>query len=767
MILNSKTSEVIVVSDDNDSKEMNISASREVQSHIIKVLTDYSYKKKIESTIRETVSNSIDSHVQAGKKDEPVYVRLKMNPDTRTWYFESEDKGIGLNKEEFDQYIMGLGESSKRNNPDVLGMFGAGGKAPLSKVNSFDWICRKDGVERKFTIFKTASVPDRTMHYEKPTDEPNGVIVHIDIPRHEYISEWKRAMKEQLSYFPNIVYDVDGESKEWNDYKIFRSEDFEWSEMNTSGSLHISLGGVYYPIDWTAVGKNSWYSIDVPIALKFGLNDGVHPTFSREEIQYDEGSKQAINDKILLVAMWFADRYNKEVKEFDSFIDALPYIGVDKQYVTLEDKRMNITELLKHSNIKVNEPVVKGIEHRIPKFYKDKIHHLFNQYTVVANTDNDSWKKKHFDSISSQLQNKKKVVLLNEAPVGTFKTFLREEYPYNTLFVVKDEYKAKAHYRFYMNTVELVGKSREERKKLKKEWDELAASLTSTFIDGTKLQDSQDYQDWLQERKEQMKKSRASGVRSGNYKALGKEKGDITIMPARKHKYSNSLVFGKETAKIETLHRRKCLTVYFSKDEVMYSATEEKVLELIEIFKGTVQFVRLNPSEIKHVTQIHSFKTFKQFMESKPISRYTTALYINQILNLAPENDELIYKSFPKYGELKKKLNEYMNINIPSRCSSDLQNELLKHAKETNLWDMNIYPELMEFKKVIEDFGFLKFLKLEKTWYNSEEEVRIAKNMAYVMLLHKRKTGKGIDEFELVPKPESVVEELETEIVAD
>lgn len=105
----------------NDKQEetTRMSISADVESHIIKVLTEHSYDDPLGSSIREAVSNAIDSVAEAGN-DNPVIVSITKN---RVGQYELsiEDKGLGLDDVSFKKYIMGLGESTKRNNANLLG----------------------------------------------------------------------------------------------------------------------------------------------------------------------------------------------------------------------------------------------------------------------------------------------------------------------------------------------------------------------------------------------------------------------------------------------------------------------------------------------------------------------------------------------------------------------------------------------------------------------------------------------------------------------
>lgn len=121
MILNREQNNVVIDTEE-ESVKMNISASSSVQDHIIKLLTESGYKKPIESLVRESTCNAIDSHVEAGIPEEQVLVKLYR--ENANWIYEVEDVGIGLNEEEFYKYCMNIGESTKRNRTDLIGAMG-------------------------------------------------------------------------------------------------------------------------------------------------------------------------------------------------------------------------------------------------------------------------------------------------------------------------------------------------------------------------------------------------------------------------------------------------------------------------------------------------------------------------------------------------------------------------------------------------------------------------------------------------------------------
>jgi nitrate/nitrite-specific signal transduction histidine kinase len=116
MILENSKRDYIVDSQEQTTK---MSISADVESHIIKLVTENSYDDALGSALREAVSNAIDSHTEAGV-DHPIIVSIKKNRAGQN-ELNIEDRGLGLDDVSFNKYIMGIGESSKRNSATLLG----------------------------------------------------------------------------------------------------------------------------------------------------------------------------------------------------------------------------------------------------------------------------------------------------------------------------------------------------------------------------------------------------------------------------------------------------------------------------------------------------------------------------------------------------------------------------------------------------------------------------------------------------------------------
>lgn len=116
MILENSKRDYIV---ENQEETTKMSISADVESHIIKLVTENSYDDPLGSSIRECVSNCLDSHTEAGV-DEPIIVSIKKNVVGQN-ELTIQDFGLGLDDVSFNKYIMGIGESSKRTSATLLG----------------------------------------------------------------------------------------------------------------------------------------------------------------------------------------------------------------------------------------------------------------------------------------------------------------------------------------------------------------------------------------------------------------------------------------------------------------------------------------------------------------------------------------------------------------------------------------------------------------------------------------------------------------------
>lgn len=243
------------------------------QKMVFDILQATQYQKPEESTVRELVSNAVDS--QREKEIAMEILDRKANPEkyyiqrdgeqykdsnwTPTYYnldhldkdrnhvdieyvenqgvgfcdlFTVTDYGVGIGDSRLEG-IVSLGFSTKRNNKAVLGAWGLGAKSALSlrcdyftietvhNGKKFILNCyayKTDFVIGKFNLDtgkenKFITLSDGTKVYYEETDSTNYTKIIVPTKRH-HRSKFKEAVKSQLLYFKDVRFNYIYEDKE-------------------------------------------------------------------------------------------------------------------------------------------------------------------------------------------------------------------------------------------------------------------------------------------------------------------------------------------------------------------------------------------------------------------------------------------------------------------------------------------------------------------------------------------------------------------------
>lgn len=120
MILEQTKQAEVLSLGDNDSIEMSIDMSN--MKLLMEMFSRNIYSDAIGSTVRETVSNALDSSRRAGT-NEPVIVSLN-SISTGEYEYSVEDFGLGLDDKEVQNTISKYMASTKRGDNLELGMYG-------------------------------------------------------------------------------------------------------------------------------------------------------------------------------------------------------------------------------------------------------------------------------------------------------------------------------------------------------------------------------------------------------------------------------------------------------------------------------------------------------------------------------------------------------------------------------------------------------------------------------------------------------------------
>lgn len=240
---------------DNTNSIETRTASVQLNSTIVHVLSRDLYTKPIESMFREVLVNALDSHVEAGTT-RPVDIKIPTAFD-EVWYVR--DYGTGIPHEKFMDIYMDYGNSTRRMSDDYTGAFGLGCKSPLAYKSAFQVNSYYDGFERLYLVYYNEdNIPQVDLRSVEPTDEPNGIKVSLTLNSVYDYGQFQAAAMVLLPRIPKELWNlVDGNS--W--YRpVEYAEDFlQYGKVklikNKQRQINIVMGYIAYTMDFNAVSK--------------------------------------------------------------------------------------------------------------------------------------------------------------------------------------------------------------------------------------------------------------------------------------------------------------------------------------------------------------------------------------------------------------------------------------------------------------------------------------------------------------------------------
>jgi hypothetical protein len=710
-----KQSDVIILNDgDGLQTSTKMSLDSDSANVIMQMLSKNLYADSIGSTIRETASNGLDSHRRAGVTDVPIIVSLKRNKDDN-YEFCVEDFGTGLDADDIENIISKYGKSTKRLEANALGMFGLGFKSPLAYSNSFLFVCRKNSVERKYMMYEGDDGNTIDLLYEAPTSERNGVKIIIPIKFSDRYS-FQNKIKEQLCYFESVYFDVNVDNTIIkNEFVISRGKSFQYSELNTDQTMHICLDNVYYPIDWSNLGIKL---IDIPIGLRFTLQDGLYPTPNRESLRYTTEAKVIIKNRIKEVSDYFITKYNTTITDTDNIRQIFDYYNNKTKMLDtgINNVSIDITELIPFTDIKLVKPKLKGVKHLNLQRLASNTAILFQEYSIkyelsygrFSETKHYWNKTVEFKDISSDnylFENKfssVKKTYLRETLTGKRSKFIKKEKSF-TLFPSKDDKKSGV-LSSYFQLLNLHTIDKKDWRTCIKEFQ----SIQQLFL--SKLQNLDDFvvpQTWIDAKK-------AAGITLAGTaeKKKPKSKGEISAkigVPLLRYVTGKNCKFDPTNLKLDELQKHNCLYVYSNSED---SDNLDKLYSITE-GKQKLKVLLLSERELKVVEKedIHNLISLSEFMEgkNKVFKRIVTATLIDQLVykyqNVFGNVVNLIGISTSLADDINMLLN-YRNNNFVA-TDDVVSNAMLETAAEFNLYDGDMYPEYIRIKSLLEKLTFL------------------------------------------------------------
>lgn len=757
MIINSQSEKTVAVIG-GESKQATLNAGEIAKLQYL--LTKGLYSDPISAVIVEWANNAVDAVVQSGKDPIETPVIVEIGHGTSGHFLRVTDKGIGLDKETFENVCMNYLTSTKTSSNDYIGSFGIGMKSFMSLDRNAVFTCRKDGYEWKFNVYQGNTFVQYDLIFEGPTTEENGVICQLPIKDWYEYAQFKAKAIQKLAYYDTVVLFVDNSINPVEN-TILREEIFQYSTLiDKSKPMHMSLKDVYYEIDFTKLGIPTIY---FPVCLRFSLEDGLSPTPSRESIIYDDHTKELILKKIQETANFFMDKFNNKFPEVDIEIDskkALEYINnsnTKDKTVVLGGINFTLNNIEKYATVPKIGYKLKEVEKPLI-FYKERLTELCDRYEAVDEIK--PWggrKRKWFSSIGHVLNNGGQVILVSGSFRGNVKTYLSEKHPSSSkgiLFVKKKENfkrslfqkRALTSITSYVNLLQLRGVPYKEWRGQIQEWQKIENKIATLFINETDVENSQDYLDWLEEKKKENKTN-------STYVKLNKTEGDVTFLTrnfnGRVDKFTLKKVF-----KIENLHKLGKLLVRVENDkEEEFAVNMHKMLSSSKIL-----FFKVGPRELKKLPKIHNIVTMSEFIseKSKPFRRIATACLIYKLL----ENRETVKIRWLEdlYEPVAKQIEKFKNYikdeNIYYAETEEVQEAILQIAEEKNLWDMEIIHEVRQIEAKLKSLEFIRAFNIPLN-ANEEQKQIIKKTINQILLFRKLYKGE-FDDWEMVKKQKPV-----------
>lgn len=715
-MINEKQAQAKVLVDGQTQESIGMSLDLDSANVLMQMLSKNLYSDPIGSTVREVASNALDSHRRA-KVTEPIIVTLKINNENN-YEFTVEDFGTGLDADDVENIISKYGKSTKRDTNDELGMMGLGFKAPLAYSSSFYFVCRKDGVERKYMMYEGEEVNTIDLLFEQPTTERNGVKVIVPI-KHEDRQVFLSKIKEQLAYFESVYFDVNVNGNTVpNDFSIFRSEDYQVSQLAQDLNLHICLDNVYYPIDFKKLGVPM---IVGKLALRFKLSDGIFPTPNREQLIYTSQAKKTILEKLEKVADQLVSKYNEKAIKTDKLDDVFDYYGTQARNISIGNMTLDTFPISRHAKVTYQKPQYKDYKHTNFNLLNTMKDTILCEYKVGIIYQKGKFRQQtnnYYTTVGyNYLKEKNKVFLYSDIFKGHKRAYIKSTLPNYSSDQIRFLKKAKSLPLRKSHKAKYSGGNQENYYDIlslgrhpKSEWRAIITefqSIQKELLQGIPVVEAITIpQAWLDAQK------RVKITSTGSKVKRFKLKGDINVRVAEKLERfvtnkSSKLV--PRIVKAEDISTTKTLFVYGKEvnsvliDGLFSISTKQKVTYLV-----------LSEREHKVVSglEVHNLMSIEEFMKGKnrPFKRLVSAHLIYKLMkqnHYLFDNRQVIQSVSMSLFQTLEKLADYCSKNYDPYCSDNVYDSMLPIAEENNLYDMNIHTDYIRIKKLLDDYPFI------------------------------------------------------------
>lgn len=385
-----------------DVQQNKVSIDPRNAEHIISILSSNLYSNPEESFLRETISNAVDSHKEAGTTD-PIILLFKINGSK--FDIVVRDYGTGISPERFDEIYRYIGSSTKRDSNAYIGSFGIGRFSALAVANVVYITSYYNGIANSYVMAKNGGGIDIDLVSSLETDERNGVEIRVQV---DTVSNYDKILTN-LCYIPNLYIECQGSNDSYysgweslksavtrfNSRKIVDFGEFKHNTFITETYCYdtgrIVLGNIVYPISFknivplekyprlTASDISSILS-DVNIVFPIGSLD---ITPNREVLLYSERTIKTLRETYTKVFDYLQDEYVKQAESNTNIIEYYNQVRQSKSIVLTKDDvtvKIDIPSGISNSEYKFKGKVVgKEILEKIDNIF----YHSISQFPIA------------------------------------------------------------------------------------------------------------------------------------------------------------------------------------------------------------------------------------------------------------------------------------------------------------------------------------------------------------------------------------------------
>lgn len=712
MIINNVKSDVEVI---GNIERNTVTIDPDNIDFIISILSTNLYSYPIDSFIRETVSNAVDSHKEANVS-EPVIIELGLDLNN-SYYCLIRDTGTGISKERFESIYKKIGSSTKRDSDDYIGAFGIGRFSALSVSDTVFINSCYEGYKYSYIMYKENNKLNIDILSSSPTELPNGVEVKVNIESSE-IYDFERAITSQLCYFENVYFETRSlpyfysttkeRAKEFNNLVIKRFKYFSVNNFKDTSDISLLLGKVRYPLRLNGLNKNYQdYIQKLPISLNFNIGE-LSITPNREEIIYNSTTIKKIEDTLDLAIEELRSLIPDDNIDIDNIFEYYSKINSPQKYTILENSVKSV--IIDISKLKPIKYTFKGKTYS-KDLFNDTFKFLYNRDFVISNYKYNGSITGSINSFSifSILSGNKRVVLCDIASLKNItKDYIRATQVSITYFVKPKDNKAilKEYKSLKKMYVSNYGNSIYFKDVFKNLLECLTNHLKNTYINN-----SSPTKQFIEERKNKRLSTKTFTKR---------ELGELTIYEitkSLKHGYGiNGFI---EKAKSITLEpkKNKCLFIYSTKEDhkALYN-----LCATLHYSKPKITFCRINSLKEKFIKDNPYFINIEDIfkMKHKILKDVITSLYIqDKIPQIKDSNLHYIFKDVSeKYYKELEFIIDFVNNNCDRFYNTNVKDfkiSLLKYGIENNLFNLEVKARFELLYPILKKCIFLKDLNFD------------------------------------------------------